>query len=70
MSLEVKDQSDIGHIDNVKPGHSVAAAKEASTKYADLSADWLERYTGPEIDITDEESTRIRWKIDRHILPL
>ena len=70
MSHEVKDQTDIGHIDNAKGAHGIAAAKEASTKYADLSADWLERYTGPEIEITDEESTRIRWKIDYHILPL
>ena len=73
MSVEEKkNEIEIAHTEGggSKAPHAIAAAMEAQTKYADLGADWLAKYTGPEIEITDEESTRIRWKIDRNVMPL
>ncbi len=69
MSYEAKPETI--HLDEAaKAGHALAAEKEAHTKNPDLGAEWLKTYTGPEVDITDEESTRIRRKIDTHIMPL
>ncbi len=71
MSYEPKHDIEVDHVeDPVKAHRGLAAAREAETKYADLGADWLAQYSGPEIDITTEESDRVRWKIDRNILPL
>ena len=75
MSYEPKAKPEVQHIDDIGldhtgKAHDVAHQKEASTKYADLGADWLNEYNGPEIDLTDEDSNRVRWKIDRHIIPL
>lgn len=57
------------------PGHMVdddvpIEKTLTNVEHADLGAAWLAQYTGPRTEISDEESTRVRWKIDRWLMPV
>lgn len=39
-------------------------------KDGDLGGKWLEQYTGPRTELTDEANTQVRNKIDRSLLPI
>lgn len=56
---------------NMVENDEIAAEKTLQdTRHADLGAAWLAEYNGPRPEITDAESTRVRWKVDTYLLPM
>lgn len=44
--------------------------KDTTAKNADIGASWLATYNGPRLDITDEDSERVRARVDKFLLPV
>lgn len=68
MSTEIKPQ-DSHHDENMNEKIQDSPVEQGSTK-GDLGGQFMASYTGPRHEITDEDSTRVRWKIDKYLLPM
>lgn len=70
MSTELKTHTS-QHEEN--PPHEKNGENGVDAHYdtkGDLGGEFMAAYTGTKHDITDEENDRVRWKIDKFLLPM
>ncbi|KAL7420650.1 hypothetical protein Q5752_004601 [Cryptotrichosporon argae] len=68
MSHNIEEKPGDLMVEDVEGHPTKTAAAPAGEQ--DLAAAFLARYSGEQREITDEENRRVRWKIDRYIMPI
>ncbi len=65
---ELKTQD--SHFEEHAKGEKGEKSIETVNHKGDLSAEFYANYGGPRRDIDDADNDRVRWKIDRFLLPM
>lgn len=68
------EKTNVEHVENKKGAsrliQGLVSTDAGDRQHADLAAQWLDNYRGEWRSISEEESTRVRWKIDWHVMPM